>query len=108
MEGWGLQSVHDALSLLPLPPQTVFLLQCGILPTGYSPSQTDPEWVLPMGCSQEQTTLVWVPHGVTGSARKPASAWTLLHRLKFLPGGCSSICSPQATGSFGAHLPAPA
>ena len=44
----GLPSVHYALSLLFLPPH---VLQCGIPPTGDSPLQTSPMWVLPTGCS---------------------------------------------------------
>jgi len=55
------------------------------------------------GVLQEQTALVWVPHGVICPARKPP-----LHGPQFLPGACSSMGSPLAAASFKAHPPAPA
>jgi len=45
---------------------------------------------------QEQAVLVWVPHGVTSPASKPALVWAPLSTgPQVLPGACSSAGSPQ-------------
>jgi len=46
---------------------------------------------------QEQTAPVWVPHGVTSPASKPAPVWASLSMgPQVLPGVCSSMGSPWA------------
>jgi len=45
---------------------------------------------------QEQAAPVWVPHGVTSAASKPAPAWAPLSTsLQVLAGACSSVGSPR-------------
>lgn len=41
-------------------PHTLLLLQHGVPPTGDSPPQNSPVWVLPMGCSFSLTAPAWV------------------------------------------------
>ena len=53
-------------------------------------------WVLPMGCSSSQTPPVWVRHGATSPASKPAPVWASLSvGPQVLPGACSSASCPQ-------------
>ena len=68
------------------------LLQCESLPRGAD--------------LQEQAAPVWVPHGVTSPASKPALAWApLFTGPQVRPGACSSVGFPWATASFGClHL----
>ena len=109
---WGLRSVHHMLSLLLVLPHTLPLHQCEVPPTGDSQWEgpTSPVWVLPVGCRssltapawvllmgavlQEQAAPVWVPHGVTGPARRPFLVCAPLHRPQVLAGTCSSTGSP--------------
>jgi len=73
------------------------LLQCESFPQAAALHKLPQCGCLPQGAIlQEQTAPVWVPHGVTIPARKPAPAWAHLSMgLQVLAGTCSSTASPQ-------------
>lgn len=73
---WRFSSVHNTSSLLLL----LTLLLCPIM--GSFPRDTVLHKLqhgsFPLGMVlQKQTVSVWVPHGITGLARKPVPAWLL-------------------------------
>jgi len=68
-------------------PHTPTLLQQGVPPTGNSPPQTPPMWVLSTGCSPPRTAPEWVPCGVQ------------LFRNRLLQSGC-----PTGSQALSANL----
>ena len=96
----GLQSVHNALSLPLLPPHTLPLLQHGVPPTGDSPSQTSPVWVLPTGCSSSRMDCFHVgpPWGHKSCQQTCFGMGSSLHGStgpQVLPGSCSGVGFPR-------------
>lgn len=97
---WGLWSVLNTWLLLSLP-HTFPLLQCGVHPTEYSPTQIAPVWILSVGFSPPETHCSRIPvdqgpwhgpwamghgewHGAApasphrGALQPPASIWALM------------------------------
>lgn len=79
-----------------------------VLSTGFSSSLTTPVWVpFPQSTVlQEQIAPVWVPHGVTSPASKPAPPWAPFSMSpQVLQGACSSVCFPWGYSLLlGIHL----
>lgn len=83
--GLGLPSVHNALSLLLLPPHTLPLIHSGVTPTGYSTSRPVLMWVLLMGCSSSGTAQdLHMGYSPTRNWLLQCSSSTCC-RLQFLP-----------------------
>jgi len=74
--GGGLLTLCPCSSVRSLSWETVLHKLPQLSPTGCSFSQLPQRGSLPRGAVlQEQAALVWVPHGVTSPASKPAPAW---------------------------------
>lgn len=95
----GISSQLTTLSLLFLPLHAFPLLQHGVHPTGYSPSETSPVLILPTENSPLGTNCSEV------QPEEPSLAWILSHRAQFLPGICSPVGFPWATVALRAHPP---
>lgn len=81
---WELQSIHNTLALLLLPPHTVPLFQGAVPPTGYSLSWTASAWVISMQYS---------PSGTEYSSVSPWWATA--------PNSCSSCQEPGPQAAHG-------
>jgi len=93
-------SSHSSCSSMgSLPQETVFheLLQCESFPQAAALHELLQRGSFPRGADlQEQAAPVWVPHGVTSPASKPAPTWAPLSTgPQVLAEACSSTGSPQ-------------
>ena len=108
-------SVHNTSSLLLLPHHTFPLLQCGVPPKGYSPSETVSAWVPHemqpirnrlLHCGPQFLPENILLHGLlsTGwrSCQEPPPAWTP-NRLQ-LPSGHLHRCGVGSSTDWSVHI----
>jgi len=97
--GGGLLTLFPCSTVRSLSRETVLhkLLQCESFPRAAALHELPQRGSFPWSAVlQEQTAPVWVPHGVTSPARKPAPAWASLSTgPQVLAGACSSTGSPR-------------
>ena len=108
--GGGLLTLFPCSSVGSLPRETVLhkLLQQKSFPWAAVLHELFQRGSFPRGAVlQEQTAPVWVPHGVTSPASKPAPAWAPLSMSpQVLPRACSSKGFPQGHSLLQIHPPA--
>ncbi|KAM9591464.1 uncharacterized protein ACIBXB_006257 [Morphnus guianensis] len=96
-QGWGLRSSHVIFCRFILlrgrTHHTLPLLQRGVPPTGDSPPQTSPTWVLPTGCSSSRTAPAWVLSTVCSPSGTDCSSVGPSRGHKSFQKTCSSVGS---------------
>jgi len=107
--GGGLLTLFPCSSVRSLSCETVLhkLLQHDSFPRAAALPKLPQHGSFPQGAVlQEQAAPVWVPHGVTNPASKPALAWAPLSMgLQVLAGACSSAGLPTVSQlPSGIHL----
>jgi len=107
--GGGLLTLFPCFSVRSLSWETVLhkLLQRESFPWAAALPKLPQHGSFPQGAVlQEQAAPVWVPHGITSPASKPALAWAPLSMgLQVLAGACSSVGLPMGSQPpSGIHL----